>query len=244
MTFAPARRLPRLLEVVGSILVLSVLTDYIIYLLPFDFASSDWKLGLLQTLVDRGIVPLVGLTLIFVGQWWRQQNGEGAPVWEAPLRLVARFAAVLLAVVFALTIIFGFFNLDAARAKVDQQLQQQIKMQIEPQLNQVTSQLDQMTPEQLKQQLEQGKASGQLPPELLKDYDQLQKNPTQLKERLKAQLEQQKQMAITQMKAAAAPQMEKAQADFLRQVVKNTLMSLLLATGYAVVFWTTRPSAD
>ena len=244
MTSAPAIRLPRILEVVGSILVLSVLTDYLVYLQAFDFASSEWRLGLVATLVDRGIVPLVGLTLIFLGQWWRAQAGTATPAWEAPLRLVSRGVSLILAVVFALTIVFSFTNFDAARAKFDQQLQQQVKLQIEPQLNQLTQQLDKMTPDQLRQQLEQGKASGQLPPELLKEYDQLQKNPEELKVRLKAQLEKQKEAAITQLKASAAPHLQKVQTEFLRQVVKTTLMSLLLATGYAVVFWSTRPSAD
>lgn len=59
----------RTLKVVGVILILSFLLDFVILSFPSGPRDSQWQVGFATALIDRGIIPLVGLALIFTGYW-------------------------------------------------------------------------------------------------------------------------------------------------------------------------------
>ena len=56
-------------KVVGIILILSFLLDFLILIFPFQPTDRLWQINLATALVDRGIVPLVGIGMLFVGYW-------------------------------------------------------------------------------------------------------------------------------------------------------------------------------
>ena len=83
------------LKLVGLVTIISALLDYLILVIPPDFANPQWQLATTTQLVDRGIVPLVGIALILTGfldliavsdalgyrKAWRQICGFGSVLW-------------------------------------------------------------------------------------------------------------------------------------------------------------------
>ena len=61
------------LKLVGLVTIISALLDYLILVIPPDFANPQWQLATTTQLVDRGIVPLVGIALILTGFWIDRQ---------------------------------------------------------------------------------------------------------------------------------------------------------------------------
>lgn len=53
----------------GLVLILSSLLDYIILAIPLDWQSEQWQIRYISQVVDRGIVPMVGIALLLVGYW-------------------------------------------------------------------------------------------------------------------------------------------------------------------------------
>ncbi len=59
----------RTLKVAGIILILSFFVDFLILLFPIQPTNKEWLIGLATALVDRGIVPMIGISLLFAGYW-------------------------------------------------------------------------------------------------------------------------------------------------------------------------------
>ena len=55
------------LKLIGVIFVLSSMLDYLTILIPPNLQSQSWKIGAVAGIVDRGVVPLVGIAFILVG---------------------------------------------------------------------------------------------------------------------------------------------------------------------------------
>ncbi|MGL5062729.1 MAG: HpsJ family protein, partial [Microcoleus sp.] len=62
----------RTLKVVGIVLILSALLDSIVLSLPgetADIFNRVWQLAAATQIVDRGIMPLMGIALLLTGFW-------------------------------------------------------------------------------------------------------------------------------------------------------------------------------
>ena len=57
------------LKVVGVILIVSALIDYIILAIPFQPLEARWQIAYIGTVVDRGIIPMVGIAFLLSGYW-------------------------------------------------------------------------------------------------------------------------------------------------------------------------------
>jgi hypothetical protein len=55
------------LKLIGIIFILSSLLDYVTLAFPLNWESAQWQIGLVTSIVDRGVVPLVGMGFILVG---------------------------------------------------------------------------------------------------------------------------------------------------------------------------------
>ena len=68
----------RTLKVVGIILILSALLDCIVLSLPgetSDMINRGWQLAAATQIVDRGIIPLIGIALLLTGFWVDSSTG-------------------------------------------------------------------------------------------------------------------------------------------------------------------------
>ena len=69
----------RALKVVGIILVVSFVLDLITLLIPANFLSPEWQINFITQVVDRGVIPLVGISFIFVADWIDRTSGATPP---------------------------------------------------------------------------------------------------------------------------------------------------------------------
>ena len=52
------------LKLVGTILILASLLDYIVLAIPFRYQQEQWLVGFITQVVDRGIIPMIGIVFI------------------------------------------------------------------------------------------------------------------------------------------------------------------------------------
>lgn len=240
------------LKIVGTVMFVASLIDYLFLLIPFNWTDDNWQITTTNSLVDRGIVPLLGITLILIG-WWITDNAANAVGKPIPaLRLTTFILASILGLIFLLLVPLHLGNVNRASENVLQRIDQRASQQ-EIQIQTFTTQLDAIAndPQQLRNQIRERNEvidSGQfrgrsLNPEELAQItsqrDQLQQlldlsqDPAQLKERLdglKARLE-------GQLKELQETQKNRAKTIALKQSVRTGLNSFMLAIGYIVLGW-------
>ena len=251
---------PLALKVIGSVLILSFLLDFLILLFPFQPTDRGWQINLATALVDRGIVPMVGLGSLLIGYWI-----DGGSDGDRPRGIDIRFPAFILSSVLGLMFLLFFplhlNNVNQAKAQALTQISQeadQAEKQVENQRNQFLAQLN--TPQgkaQFEQLQAQAKAqfaellkddakykqaleSAQIPPtqkELLKKF---KANPEELDKFIAQQtdpeeLAKQRKIQIRQRKEDTQKQ---AGDNAWKSGLRIGMSSLLLSIGYIIVGWT------
>jgi hypothetical protein len=246
------------LKVIGIVCILSFFVDFGVLLLDFSPTNKQLQVGLVTTIVDRGIVPLLGIGTIFVSSW--MNNAE-----DRPQGLDLRLPALILANLFGLMFLLMFpLHLNNVRQASTQRVSQisQDAQQAETQLNNQLSQfLDQLNNDQAKAQLEQvrNQAKAQFA-ELLKDeqkYKQALDNPRlpaaqkELLKKFKANpqeldkfIDQQtdpKEVAnqrISQIRQRKEEAEKQAKDRAWKSGLRIGISSLLLSIGYIIIGWT------
>ncbi len=240
------------LKIVGTVMFVASLIDYLFLLVPFNWTDDNWQITTTNSLVDRGIVPLLAITLILIG-WWITDNAANAIGKPIPvLRLTTFILASILGLVFLLLVPLHLSNVNRASANVLSQIDQRASQQ-EIQIQTFTTQLDAIAndPQQLTNQIRERNEvidSGQFRgrpitaaerEQIVSQRDQLQellnlsKDPAKLKERmdqLQARLE-------AQLVELQETQKSRARTIALKQSVRTGLNSFMLAIGYIVLGW-------
>ncbi|MDF5730108.1 MAG: HpsJ family protein [Rhizonema sp. PD38] len=242
----------RVLTVAGVILILSFLVDFFFLLFPFQPTSLLWQVDLVTALVDRGIVPFVGLGMLFAGYWFDTIEDVSHPAVDL------RFPALILSSLLGLMFLLIFpVHLNNVR-QVSAQTVEQINRKAEQEENQVQAQLSN---EQVKNALEKQKSQAKARyAELLKDDEQYQQllndpnvpqvgkdlltkfkaNPQELDQFIEKQsdpqtLADQQLSRIRQDKEEA----EKLSTDRVwMSGLRIAINSSLLSIGYFIVAWT------
>ena len=247
----------RTLKVVGIILILSALLDCIVLSLPgetSDLFNRAWQLAAATQIVDRGIIPLMGIALLMTGFWVDSSSGvsiERRKVW-----LDLRFWALLISSLLGLVYLFLVpVHLNDTRLELQDAL-----AQVEREAGQAEGQLEaQITSDQFKAQIEQLKNQRRAQiAALLQDDGKLQQAlqssdvPQELKAVLRNSkndpkaldnfLEQQAQELPTQARNEIRTRKQQKEKE-LRTRSRNSslqtgISSLLLAIGYITVGWT------
>ena len=144
------------LKVVGIILILSALLDCIVLSLPgetSDLFNRAWQLAAATQIVDRGIIPLMGIALLMTGFWVDSSSGvsiERRKVW-----LDLRFWALLISSLLGLLYLSLVpVHLNNTRLELQNAL-----AQVDREAGQAEGQLEaQITSDQFKAQVEQLKS--------------------------------------------------------------------------------------
>lgn len=251
----------RTLKVVGIILILSFLIDFIILLLPFQPTNRDWQINLATALVDRGIVPMVGFGMLFSGYWADSFANDGSGSSGIDLRMPALILSSILGLIFLLIFPLHLNNVRQQSLQRVEQINKQAE-QAQTQLNRQVSQLQaQLNSEQGKTALEnrRNQLKTQID-ELLKDdkkYNealnspglnpnlkellrQAKANPKNVDKLIAQQVDPQalanQQLSQIRDRKEQAASREKEGA--WRSGVRIGISSLLLAIGYIVIGWT------
>src|SRR5690349_19477629 len=82
-----------ILKLVGLICIVSFFIDVLTLLFPFNPTDRGWQLNVTTQLVERGVIPLVGMAFLFVGSWI-EDVGDAAPGKSASLWQIVKLAAL------------------------------------------------------------------------------------------------------------------------------------------------------
>lgn len=229
------------LKIVGLIMILSSLLDYIILAIPSPGVSplkSEWQLALTSQLVDRGIIPMVGIALLVTGYWIANSVGASeAKSSVQDLRFWAFILSSLLGLIFLLLVPLHFNNIrlqsDAALKQINQRA-----TQAETQLDNQTKQVDALVrdPQKLSE-LDKAIQSGQVKGPQLAQLQALREQLNTFKQDPKA-LNQQVEAAQTQIRSGRLEAEKRARSEALKLGLRTGLSSLLLAIGYIAIGWT------
>ncbi|MBD2161125.1 MAG: HpsJ family protein [Limnothrix sp.] len=63
------------LQIGGAVAIALGLIDFLSVAVPFDFANRGWVIDTTRQLIDRGIVPAMGVSLLFWGFWIEIKSG-------------------------------------------------------------------------------------------------------------------------------------------------------------------------
>jgi hypothetical protein len=231
---------PFVLKLVGVLLILSSLIDYTAILIPPNFSDKPWLVDAVAQMVNRGIIPMLGIALLFVGNFLKtgsMANDRGA----APA--TARFWALLLSLLLGLVFLIAFpVHLNNTRQVSDDALKQ-----IEQRAVSAETQLDQQVKQrqaQITSALKDPQQAKRLDEELARIDEAIAKGQIQGDELLKAdpnavvtraQEFRSKNLADIQNQRKQAE--ERARGEFWKTGVRVGLSSLLLSLGYLLIGW-------
>ncbi len=234
----PLRQTSFVLPIVGIILLLTVVYDFTVRLFTLQGDKPDLQLSFLNELIDRGVIALLGLALVYAGFWINQVLGKAVPssapnsasdTAASPWRnsqFWTFIVASLLGLIFLLLIPFHFSTsgqiLSAAATRADQQ-EAQIKFQIQQQQEEIQSVLASGQLDQLLQRKDLAADKLAMLQELKKDPKAFDKKAAQQLDEMKKQ----KQQALDQVGKEVSLNRWRAE-----------VRSLLLALGFIAIGWT------
>ncbi|WP_071518602.1 HpsJ family protein [Geitlerinema sp. PCC 9228] len=231
-------RASRLLKLAGILLILSALVDYILLPIPLQWGDPQWQLRISTKIVERGVVPLMGMAFI-IGGYGFDKSSETNPStahnqWQ-DLHFWSAVVSSFLGLVFLLLVPIHIGNVLAARGATVERIDRettQAKQQLEQSLQQRQQDLEALlaNPQELKTYIE----NNNLSPEKQSRLQNFQNHPEALQQQtqtvrnlMEEQIEQRRLTALKDSKVGA-----------FKSSVRIGLESLLLASGYVVIGWT------
>ncbi len=235
---------PLALKTAGAVLILSSLFD-LIFMLWFppelgpDTDGKRWWLYATSQLVDRGLLPLVGIAFVVAGDWIKivstEDGGSRGNEWR-----IGTFAlASLLGLMFVLIIPFQLITTNDLKSrdlkKIGDEVTQ-LEKGMKSSVDQISAQGKDKIQEQIAvidREIRGGKSQGQALMNMQMTKSKLElllNDPKKFAQESKQnldQLQQQKQKAETQ-----------ANERMLKTGVRTSLASLLLAIAYVTIGWT------
>jgi hypothetical protein len=233
---------PLALKTAGAVLILSSLID-LVFMLCFPpenliLEGNRWWLYATSQLVDRGLLPLVGIAFVIAGDWIEivstEDGGERGNTW----RIGTFSLASLLGLIFILIIPFQLMTTNDFKAqdlkKIGDEVTQ-LEQGIKSNLQQINAQGKDKIREQITaidKELKSGQAQGERLAGLQLTKSKLElllADPKQFakeSEQNLQQLQKQKQKAETQ-----------ASERMLKTGVRTSMASLLLAIAYITIGW-------
>lgn len=224
------------LKVVGVILIVSSLIDYLILAIPFSPLNPEWQVAFINQIVDRGIIPMVGIGFLIAGYWVAENVGSdrGGKVNLMDLRFWSFLLAGLLSLMFLAFIPIHISTLGKAKAQAMSNIDQSATAattQVEAQIGEVEALLgDNERQAEIQAALDSGQLQGE-------QLEQLQAIAGQI-EQLKgdpAALETQVNDAKTQIETRRKEAENQANLAAFKSGFRIGLSSLLLCVGYGLI---------
>ena len=259
MKATTSRQFPSLaawsVKLIGTILIVSSLVDYLILLIPPNLLNRGWQLNVTSQLVDRGIVPMVGMGLVLIGFWMDSVASGGSQKPTKPivdLRFWVGILASVLGLLYLLLFPLHLNNTRIARAEALSQINQQatqaetqlstqlgsdqFQQQIEQRKNLLKNQFSQVIGNE--EQLNQLLAREDLPQQVKEVLEQSKTNPQVLDQFLEQQADNLPTQLLTQIRERKQELEQQAKTRSLKSSLQTGISSLLLAIGYIGVGWT------
>lgn len=252
----PASIAARALQIVGIILIVSSLVDYLILLFPPNFLDRQWQMGFTSQLVDRGIIPMVGMAFIFTG-FGIESNAGGGQVSRnsfLDIKFWVLWLASLLGLVFLLLFPLHLNNVRLDRAEklgqisarvsqAENQIATQlananVQAEIEKQQTQFKTQFSSVLGDEKKR--DEVLKNPQLPEPIKNLLQDSKNNPKAVDEFIEKNLsaEALKNRELTRIRTGQKQLEEQTQITSLKSGLQTGISSLLLSAGYMAMGWT------
>jgi hypothetical protein len=237
------------LKTVGAIVIIASLVDYLVLPIPFKPLDLPWRVEIATQIVDRGIIPMMGLGFLFAGYWIATTTTSAAPPQNKLLDM--RFWALVLSSLLGLFfLILAPLHLRDVSVASTQRLEQ-ITQEAQKQEAQLESQLgSEELQKRITQQKEALKAvaadenqrnalieNPQTPPELKKILQESKENPKALEDFLNQQAEALPDQLTTQLREQKQGAEQQIRLNAWKSGLRIGLSSLLLAIGYMIIGW-------
>jgi ABC-type multidrug transport system fused ATPase/permease subunit len=234
---------PLALKTAGAVLIVSSLIDLVFMLwfppeLGADPDHKKWFLYATSQLVDRGLLPLVGIAFAIAGDWIEIVSTENGGNRGNGWRIGTYSLASLLGLIFVLIIPFQLITTNALKSDDLQKIGAEVtrlEQGIKGNLAQIRSQSKDKIKEQIAavdKEIKNG-AQGQGLQNL-----QITKSKLELLLNDPKKFEQESEQNIKQLKEQQAKAEAQAGEKMLKTGVRTGLASLLLALGYVTIGWT------
>jgi hypothetical protein len=244
------------LKVIGIICILSFFVDFAVLLLGFSATDNQSQIAVTTGIVDRGIVPMIGIGLILAA--YGLDNSEQGSSSGLNLRVPSLILACVLGGMFLVIFPFHLRNVGQARTERVAQIEQRAEQQENQLNNQLNQFLERLNNDQGQAQIEQvrNQAKSQFTA-LLQDearYKQALEDPNipaQQKELLKkfkanpAELDkfiaqqtdpnQVTQQRINRIREQREEEQKQVKEGAWKSSLRIGISSLLLFLGYAII---------
>jgi hypothetical protein len=240
----------RTLKTVGAIVIIASLVDYLVLPIPFKPLDLSWRIDITTQIVDRGIIPMMGLGFLFTGYWVASTTTSATPPQNKLLDM--RFWALVLSSLLGLLfLVLAPLHLRDVSFASDQRLQQ-INAEATKQEAQLESQLGS---EELKTRIQQQKEAlkaaaadpsqrealinnPQIPPDLKKILEESKDNPKALEDFLNQQAQALPDQLATQLREQKQGAEQQIRLTAWKSGLRIGVSSILLAIGYMIIGWT------
>ncbi len=250
------------LKLVGVVLILSFLLDFVILAFPAGERDALWQIGFITATVDRGITPVIGLAFLMVGYWFERSNDN--TLTQPPSWLSLKFWALLLSSLLGLLFLvmiplhINNVNTESARAveRINQNsLQEEAKVQneisqaqaqlgdpnvrtkLESDKNKFKTQVTALL--QNEQQFNQAINSDRTPEGEKKLLRQFKANPNALEDFLTQQSDPVAlgSKRLAQLQTQKQKLVNQAKQEALQSSIRMTIRSLLISIAYIFIGW-------
>ncbi|EKQ69735.1 hypothetical protein OsccyDRAFT_2379 [Leptolyngbyaceae cyanobacterium JSC-12] len=236
-----------MLKLVGAILILTSLIDYITLFTTIDFQNKQTIITFTTGVVDRGFIPLVGSILTGLGLWTESGDASTGSQASPMLRLVVFVIASILGLMFLLIVPWHVLTVrDAASTEVSElgKRAETLKTQVETQVKQLKAQGPQQLEAQLaeiERSINSGKFSGDQLAQAQREKERLRglkADPKALEATMEAQIAPKRTEELSRIESDAKKAKELTETNAMRSALRTGLNSLLLAIGYIILGWT------
>ncbi len=201
--------------------------------------GGRWWLYATSQLVDRGLLPLVGIAFMVTGDWIKivstEDGGDRGNLW----RIGTFILASLLGLIFVLIIPFQLNATNDFKAQELGKISKEVT-QIESGIKNNLKQINAQSKDSLKTQIaaiEKELKGGQIPPERLTNL-QITKSKLELLLNDPKKFAQESEQNLQQLQKQKQKVETQANERMLKTGVRTSLASFLLAIAYITIGWT------
>ena len=259
---SPSPFITQTLKLVGVVLILSFLLDFVILAFPAGERDALWQIGFITATVDRGITPVIGLAFLMVGYWFERSNND--TLTQPPSWLSLKFWALLLSSLLGLLFLvmiplhINNVNTESARAverinenssqeeaKLQNEISQaqaqlgdpNVRTKLESDKNKFKTQVTALL--QNEQQFNQAINSDRTPENEKKLLRQFKANPNALEDFLTQQSDPVAlgSKRLAQLQTQKQKLVNQAKQEALQSSIRMTIRSLLISIAYIFIGW-------
>ena len=239
------------LKVAGGVMILSALLDFIVLTFPTQISNPGWLINLATQLVDRGIVPMVGIALLLAGYWISSASAgpQESPKKILDLRLWALLLACLLGLIYLLLFPIHLNNVYRVQNQRLEQISQQaeeaeqeleatiqseeFQNRIEQRKTQLKAQITDLL--QNEGRLQEAIANNELPPQVQDLLERAKTDPAVIDQFLDEQASELPNQLLGRIRNRKEELEDNTSTTTFKSSLQTGINSLLLAIGYVTI---------